>query len=649
MSSHHRRLHAVSSHLSPVSDSLSLPPFVVSSEVSAALRSGAAVVALESTIISHGMPFPRSLHVAQQVERVVRARGAVPATVAVLDGAVHVGLSDAQLERLARGPAVKVSRRDLAVCCARGVVGATTVSATLLVACALRIPVFVTGGIGGVHRGASASFDISADLPELGRAGGTAVVCAGVKSILDISATLEMLETLGVTVASIGQDDFPAFFTPSSGLPSPLRLDTVDDAAAVVLQNRRLQLGSGMLFAVPVPAAAYERYKSAAQGIEVATQTALAEAEKNGIRGRDVTPFLLKRVAQLTGDVSLELNVELILNNAAVGAQIAVLVARASAPVHVCVVGAALQDMAFQSDRAEFVRGDSNPGRVQAMAFGGVARNVCEALARTAPERVRASFFAVLGDDDTGRAIRGQLQGLGVNVAGCALVPSVATPAYVSFLDKRGELVGAMACTSPVEEHGKRLALPPDVANACQVLVLDCNLLADDQARIANSCRNAQVWIEPTSLPKCERAIPLLKQKRVFGISPNVAEFKQLATLLGASIPVGDAFDEKVIRSLAAPFAAFNVGVILLKLGAQGSAVISCADGIVKSVSLFASPKVETIVSVTGAGDVLLGSFLAQHYGLGSPVAKSMGFANDCVALCLASKQAVPETLPKAN
>eukprot|EP00931_Biecheleriopsis_adriatica_P063617 TRINITY_DN38565_c0_g1_i1.p1 TRINITY_DN38565_c0_g1~~TRINITY_DN38565_c0_g1_i1.p1 ORF type:complete len:312 (+),score=71.46 TRINITY_DN38565_c0_g1_i1:26-961(+) len=299
---------------------MSAPALHLSHEVQQALREGKPVVALESTIISHGMPFPQNLKTAQEVEGVLRDRGVVPATIGILGGRVHVGMEPPQLEALAKlGLACrKVSRRDLASVVAMRQDGATTVSATMLLAHQAGIPIFVTGGIGGVHRGAAESWDVSADLTELGRTP-VCVVCAGAKSILDLPRTLEFLETQGVCVAGYGTSDFPAFFTPSSGLPTSCRVDGPDQAAGLLASQLQLGLTSGMVLAVPVPAA----LAAEAAQVEEATRTAVQESETQGVRGNEVTPFLLKRINELTGGESLRANIALVKHNAEVGAAVA--------------------------------------------------------------------------------------------------------------------------------------------------------------------------------------------------------------------------------------------------------------------------------------------------------------------------------------
>jgi pseudouridine-5'-phosphate glycosidase len=294
----------------------------VSPEVSEALKAGQPVVALESTIVAHGMPYPANLETALAVEGIVREEGAVPATVAVVDGAVQVGCDRATLERLASEPDVaKVSRRDMPVVMAKGGLGATTVSGTLIGAGLAGIPVFVTGGIGGVHRGVAGTWDVSADLDELARHN-VAVVSAGAKSILDLPKTLEVLETKGITVLGFGTDEFPAFFTPRSGLPVAHRADTAQEVAAILRAKWGLGLEGGVLVANPVPDE---------HGFDAgaATDAALADAEAQGVEGKALTPFLLKHIADATDGKSLKANVALVKHNARIGARIAVAYTRA--------------------------------------------------------------------------------------------------------------------------------------------------------------------------------------------------------------------------------------------------------------------------------------------------------------------------------
>ncbi len=298
---------------------------IYSDEVAEARAKGAPIVALESTIITHGMPYPQNVETARRVEETVRQGGATPATIAVIAGALHVGLNGSQLDALGQAKDVmKLSRADMAACLASGRTGATTVAATMIAARLAGIEVFATGGIGGVHRGAETSFDISADLHELAQTPVT-VIAAGAKAILDLPKTLEVLETLGVPVIAYGQDDLPAFWSRQSGLKAPLRMDSPAEIAAAHRMRGALGLPGGQLVANPIPAEAEIPSDVLAPHIA----KALSEAEAQGIAAKAVTPFLLQRIFELTHGASLEANIALVLNNARLGAKIASEMAKA--------------------------------------------------------------------------------------------------------------------------------------------------------------------------------------------------------------------------------------------------------------------------------------------------------------------------------
>jgi Uncharacterized enzyme involved in pigment biosynthesis len=293
----------------------------LSPEVAAALAKGDPVVALESTIISHGMPYPRNVETALRVEAAVRESGATPATIAIIGGKLRAGLSGEQIEALGKAGSkvAKVSRRDLPRVVASGLDGATTVAATMIVAAMAGIRIFATGGIGGVHRGAERSWDVSADLEELSRTE-VAVICAGAKSILDLPKTLEYLETKGVPVIGYGTDEFPAFYTSRSGLKLEERADSPSEVARLLAAKWGLGLGGGVVIGNPVPAAS----SMDGAAIGAAIETALDAANREGVKGKAVTPFLLAKVKELTGGESLESNIALVLNNARLAAQIAI-------------------------------------------------------------------------------------------------------------------------------------------------------------------------------------------------------------------------------------------------------------------------------------------------------------------------------------
>ncbi len=292
----------------------------LSPEVEAALAQGKPIVALESTIISHGMPYPQNVETALNCQRICRENGAVPATCAIIGGKLCAGLTDEQIDYLGREGrnVTKASRRDLPMLCAKGMNGATTVAATMIIAAMAGIKVFATGGIGGVHRGAETTMDISADLEELAQTP-VCVVCAGAKSILDLGLTMEYLETKGVPVIGFGTDELPAFYTRKSGFSVPWRCDTPEELAAAVNAQRALDEKGGMLVVNPIP----EQYSMDADVINKAIDDAIEEANRLGIKGKDTTPFLLAKIKDLTGGESLASNIQLVYNNVRLASKVA--------------------------------------------------------------------------------------------------------------------------------------------------------------------------------------------------------------------------------------------------------------------------------------------------------------------------------------
>ena len=581
----------------------SLPLTVrVHPDVAAALDAGRAVVALESTIISHGMPYPANIQTAREVEEVVRNSGAVPATIAILDGVCCIGLSDDELNRFAvlgaAGKVAKVSRRDLAACVARSGHGGTTVSATMLLADMAGVRVFVTGGIGGVHRGGELSLDISADLCELGRTP-VCVVCAGAKSILDIPRTLEFLETQGVAVLALGTDEFPAFFTRRSGCPAPTRVETAHEAAAVVHASSTLGLSSGTLVAVPIP----ESAEAEAGKVQGAIEQALAEAGAAGVAGRDTTPFLLKRIAELTGGDSLASNIALIKNNAAVGAQIATSLAelqRRTAPGgrlrggggggdsggaegalphsrndrQPIVVGGAVADIvASPAAGSTVLLRTSSPGTLR-VSPGGVGRNIAEGLARLGAHPL---LLAAVGDDAFGDQLlshAASLQGemgvgsyryggeggsesggeggggfggsggvCGIDVSRVLRVSGERTATYTAVMDHTSDLIAAIA-DMDVHRHVTpeyvRTALGSALDGA-PLCVADANLSGaalQELARLA-AASQTPLWLEPVSVSKAHAACCSLVEAGLFGAltftSPNEDEAVAMAAALQGS------------------------------------------------------------------------------------------------------------------
>ncbi|CAM9666376.1 unnamed protein product [Ectocarpus sp. 6 AP-2014] len=547
--------------------------------VQRALEEGRPIVALESTIISHGMPYPENLAMARGVEDIIRERGAVPATVAVLQGRPHVGLTASQLESLAEaGPrARKCSRRDLAVALAQGVDGATTVAATSYLASLAGVKVFVTGGMGGVHRGAETTFDVSADLAELAQTP-IVVVCAGVKSILDIEKTLEVLETNGVPVVSLGTDDFPAFFSPSSGVPSPLRLDTPSQVAAAAKAGFDLGMRNGMVVAVPNPTP-----MSGGAGIDAAIHEALEQAEARGLKGRDITPFVLASVNETTGGNSLKSNVALVRYNAKVGADIAVQLAAltgrptapgaflarptptAAPPLRVAVFGGAVADIVSKPPTGTALTpGTSTPGETR-QSFGGVGRNVAEGVARVLLARrgdnvamgidsssdgsgAVVTLASVVGADEPGKGLVAGCEEAGVNAeatveVGCSSgagndggSDNAGTASYVAVLGGDGDLVAAVADMRVLERMtADFVERHASIVDGASVVIADGNLPPEGFARVSGLCaeRNVPLVFEPTSVAKC--SVPF-SAEAVGGIALSTPNLDELAAMSSAAL-----------------------------------------------------------------------------------------------------------------
>ena len=542
----------------------------VSDEVSRALRARAPVVALESTIISHGMPWPQNEQVALEVETIVRECGATPATVAVMHGVPTVGISEAEIAELAacakpsadghgQAPVRKCSRRDLPLVAATGGHGATTVSGTMLLAHLAGVRVFATGGVGGVHRGAESSMDISADLTELGKTP-VCVVSAGVKSILDVPRTLEVLETQGVPVATFRADEFPAFFTADSGVPSPMVLRSAAEAARMVAAAGALGMDTGCLVAVPPPQAVRP------PGLDEAVAQALEEAEAQRISGAEVTPFLLRRVRELTGGASQQLNVDLVKNNARVAAAIAVELARVEAAPHrasaasaagattggvasdlassaspggalaAVVVGGALRDTNARAAgglRFGGALGTSLPGRIST-SFGGVARNIAASLSSLGLPSVR--LVSAVGDDAAGRELSAALEEQGVDGSCLIRVPGESTPAYAAVFDSSGELIAGVADTTALDvgltAAAARSAVEAAAGGRRSVVVVDGNPAPGALAAVAEGAARggaSLLWFEPTSVEKGMRVVQSGSAALYDVFSPNLEELYAMA------------------------------------------------------------------------------------------------------------------------
>ncbi|KAM7396967.1 hypothetical protein PAMP_019970 [Pampus punctatissimus] len=612
--------------------------FRVHPSVSQALAENRPVVALESTIITHGMPYPHNLSTAKEVEAIVRAEEATPATVGVIEGKIHIGLSSEELDHLARcKSSLKVSRRDLPYIISKGLSGGTTVSATMIAAHRAGIPVFVTGGIGGVHRDGENSLDISADLTELGRTP-IAVISAGVKSILDIGRTLEFLETQGVCVATYGSSkNFPAFFSPQSGFSSPYQVCNPEEAAKLIASTLSLGLQTGVLLAVPIP----EEHAAAGQQIEQAIQTAVTEASGKGITGRDVTPFILQKVNELTEGKSLQANIALIRNNAKVGSQIACALSkhtnkrklRSTPNRHeiksesdIVVIGGINVDFIAKGKTQTLHFGKTNPGSV-CESFGGVGRNIADSLSRLGH---RPLFISATGADSHSDAVLNYCKHM--NTSGVARLQDQNTATYCAVITESGELslgLGDMDIHQQITEHyvsqfEKQLL-------SATLVCLDGNIPVSTIDYVCSVARkhNINVWYEPTDSEKACKPFLSDAWKSLSYSSPNLAELCTMNQKLGIQTPeeLPSSLDEvlSVAVALSRPLLE-HLHCLVVTLGANG--VLLCGEHDAGSVNLQPRKQkkkrklcalhypaltvtAEETMNVSGAGDSLAGALMA--------------------------------------
>ncbi|XP_016524220.1 uncharacterized protein LOC103134538 isoform X2 [Poecilia formosa] len=548
--------------------------FKVHPSVSQAVAQNKPVVALESTIITHGMPYPHNLSTANEVEAIVRAEGATPATIGVVEGEICVGLTSYELDRLARSKSpLKVSRRDLPYAVGKGLSGGTTVSATMIAAHRAGIPVFVTGGIGGVHRDGQNSLDVSADLTELGRTP-VAVVSAGVKSILDIGRTLEFLETQGVCVATYGESkDFPAFFTPNSGFSSACNVRSASEAAELIASTLSLGLQSGLLIAVPIP----EEHAAAGQQIQEAIQTALTAVGSEGVTGRDVTPFVLQKVNELTQGKSLQF-------------------------------------------------GQTNPGSV-CQSFGGVGRNIADSLSRLEKTPL---FISATGADANSDAVFNHCKHM--NTSGVARLEKQNTATYCAVINDNGELslgLGDMDIHQQITE--RYVSQFEKQISSATLVCLDGNIPVSTINYVCSLAgkHNLNIWYEPTDVEKACKPFLSDAWKSLSYSSPNLAELCMMNKTLGLTVPeeLPASLDEilTVAMALSRPLLE-NLHCLVVTVGPDG--VLLCGQHEAGSVdlqprkqkrkrqlcalhypALTVTP--EETMNVSGAGDSFAGALMA--------------------------------------
>ncbi|XP_010152609.1 PREDICTED: pseudouridine-metabolizing bifunctional protein C1861.05-like [Eurypyga helias] len=607
--------------------------------VQEALVEGRPVVALESTIITHGMAYPQNLSMAREVEEIVTRNGAVPATVGILRGQIHVGLTDKELEFLASSKnVVKVSRRDLPFVLSQGLSGGTTVSGTMIAAHKAGIPVFVTGGIGGVHRGGENTLDVSADLTELGRTP-VAVVSAGVKSILDIGRTLEYLETQGVCVAAFGESrEFPAFFSRQSGFQAPYHVRDEEEAAELIASALGLGLSSGVLIAVPCP----QERAASGQALEEAIQRVLSEARSKGIAGKELTPFMLQKLNELTDGKSLDSNLALIQNNAKVGSCIAVALSKlqkarrkgnlprqedTTPPQPVVIGGVNVDFIAKVQNPVILGNGQTNAGRVR-RTFGGVGRNLADCLSRLGQTPL---FLSAVGKDEHSESILHYCRHMEMSAV-LQLEGNTAT--YCAVITSAGELsvgLGDMDIHGQITEQ--YVSQFKEILCQAPLVCIDGNVPLSTIQYVCQLAREHQLAVcyEPTDENKASKPFLSDSWKALTYISPNLQELRAINRTLGNPLPAElPSRLEDVVQTavaLARPLLA-HLCCVVVTLGADG--VLLCgrslggtislrpgADGQPAADGLCAShyPAIhisrEEIVNVSGAGDSLMAGILA--------------------------------------
>ena len=613
--------------------------FVLHDGVQAALHARRAVVALESTIITHGLPRPLNYEMAVAAEDQIRRVGAEPATIAILDGRVHIGLDKTQLARVADSDpsnTTKVGRGSLAHALSQGMgwVGGTTVSGTMALAHRAGIRIFATGGIGGVHRGAESSMDISADLTELGRTR-VAVFCSGAKSILDIPRTLEYLETQGVPVFTFhASGEFPNFYTASSGCKVPV-VSSVDHAARIVAANEQLGLENGIVFGVPIP----REFEANGQEIQLAVEQAVLESKELGIDrlGKQVTPWLLQRVSSLAAH-SVQNNIALVLNNARHAAECAMslagprksTVAQVHAPkkARIMVIGCAAVDITAQALKPSLSDPSTAPGSID-MTVGGVAHNIARAAHAMLEDKRAVVLVAPKADDILGRLMQDDMRVSRMRTD--ALIQSARTPTCNLVLDANGELVTGIADMRVLDE----IMVPEVVAMRLQqhqpnFIALDANLQpASLAAALAYATKErVPVLYEPTSTAKCHRILDamqmLQRAQKIQMVTPNQYELASMAERLRTTFPREPTNHvDAVIRATRLPpaliqdaFMMTHVAQIqLIKLGGLGVLLVMQGQGAQHHfvhVPALPMDHGKPFVNSTGAGDSFTGAILAR-------------------------------------
>ncbi|XP_056646659.1 uncharacterized protein LOC130451580 [Diorhabda sublineata] len=634
----------------------------ISEEVRYALENKLPVVALESTIITHGMSFPQNKECALEVENVVRQQGASPATIAIIGGKIKVGLTEREINYLSdteSSEPIKISRRDLSYALSHKRNGGTTVAGTLLVADKLDIPIFATGGVGGVHREAEKTLDVSADLIELGKSS-VAVISSGVKSILDISKTLEFLETQGVFVATFGSsNDFPAFYSRKSGLKVPYFVENSEEAAKVIKINRDLGIKSGMLFGVPVP----EEFALDPEIMNDVIEQALEEAKQKNIQGKSITPFLLSKISDITGGKSLKSNIALIKNNAKVAAKIAVSLAKLDSLKHdetsstetdniyrrPIIIGGSNMDCSATLDTEE-IKLDGKMYQTQFMyTAGGVGRNICEAMFKL---DCPPNFLTMVGDDFHGIQIKASIP------IECSRFVNVnktkGTANCIIVFDKAGDckvLMGDMAIHKEITPE-LILKQEPTIKRA-PLVIMDGNLsfeTMEEILRIAET-QNIPVFYEPTDVAVARKPFKSKHAKAIKFVTPNLNELYEIADSLNIKHKKPSILKDIALLSQEVVNYVDNViitmgsqGILIARKGLASDSFLQRSTSFTFSARYYPTTSITNLINVSGAGDCFASGFIASLVSNKSEeISISVGFA--AAKLALFSQAAVPKYL----
>jgi pseudouridine-5'-phosphate glycosidase/sugar/nucleoside kinase (ribokinase family) len=658
------------------SSNSSSPLFVIDEEVQDAIRNCQPIVALESTIIAHGMSYPHNLHLSQRLSTIFRNKNVVPATIAIKNNQCHIGLSKVDMEDLARsgqeGRATKCSTRELSLVLAKhqhlpppplqsfphNQWGATTVAATMRLAHLAGISTFVTGGIGGVHRDGENTMDVSTDLMELSRTP-VVVVSAGIKSILDIQRTLEVLETYGVPVISYQCDEFPAFFSPNSGIKTPERMNDVNEIASAYMMAQELNLSHGFLVGVP-------NTDPAGEHVEEAIQAALVQAKEQGITGRDITPFILKNVAMATMGDSLRSNMALVERNASVGADIAIAIAQRKRkqnfpqpPIHprvrqqksvtsvtpksrVIVLGGIVLDIVARPiDGQSLTLGTSNPASC-IESDGGVGRNIAETLCRLGSEPL---LYSAVGNDTRGKSMLRRLHddcGILSLEHTVQTIPNSNTATYIAILNEHRDLHTACA---DMEVFNHVVPPPLEVLNQAEYIIMDANPPIQVLQQVARDAVHAgvKIFLEPTSVPKtkllCADEGHFLSF--VTFASPNLDELYAMACVERTFVSI-ETLNEDFIRSNIYPIATTvvkqmrqNEAHLIITCGAHGVILVSKTSKLSDiTFQRFFAPNDLEVQNATGAGDTLSGAFVHALLG-GKSIPECIAFGMEAAVLSL--------------